>query len=372
MKENKKAKKIICITVLIVLVVFLIGNGVAYSKWKTNIFSWVLEKTKAKDNNVEAEPEKVSLNTYSSVLEKIGIQKEYDEIKTNVNQAVENNGVRITLLDCGYDSNRFIVGYKVEDLEGKIKAINEKYKSKLTDDVASGDIYDSMIFWGEYTFYTDKGQKEVNPDENMGAPNDSSISEQISDTEFVIYDTVTISEINWDGKITDVDINLKVLSFLGREDDIRGNWGYKVTELDDKYADISICLLDVHKRIDNKLTINSIRIENTGIFGNIYINYPGKDEDDRVYLFKIVNKNNKRLGEFCLAMAEDVTEPKAYKYLSKLEENEEYKILVYNNENYDDIQEGKVQPIYTIPFIYQNNIHNYQPDDFNDDGFLLK
>lgn len=355
MKENKKTKKIICITVLIVLVVFLIGNGVAYSKGKTNIFSWVLEKTKVKENNVEAEPEKVSLNTYSSVLEKIGIQKEYDEIKTNVNQTVENNGVRITLLDCGYDSNRFIVGYKVEDLEGKIKAINEKYKSKLTDDVTSGYIYDSMFFLGEYTFYTDKGQKKVDPDDNI---EDSLISEQISDTEFVIYDTVVISEINWDGKITDVDINLKELSFLGKEDDIRGNWRYKATKLNDKYADISICLLDIHKRIDNELTINSIRIENSGIFGKIYINYSTKYKVDRAYLFKIANKNNKRLGEFCLETAQDSTEPRAYKDLSKLEENEEYNILVYNNDNYDDIQEGTVQPIYTIPFIYQNNIHN--------------
>lgn len=114
MKENKKTKKIICITVLIVLVVFLIGNGVAYSKGKTNIFSWVLEKTKAKDNNVEAEPEKVSLNTYSSVLEKIGIQKEYDEIKTNVNQAVENNGVKVMLLDIACDENYLVFGLNIQ------------------------------------------------------------------------------------------------------------------------------------------------------------------------------------------------------------------------------------------------------------------
>lgn len=343
--------KISQIAASLVVIVFLAGNGIAYARGRDNIYSWILNK--------------------------IGIQKEYEEVKTEINQTAESNGIRITLLDCAYDSNRFIACYKVEDLEGKIKAINEKYQSKLTDNV-SEDIYDSMFLEKNITFYTQNGQQEINPDADMGSPLNSAISKQISDTEFIIYDTVVLSERNWDGKLTNVDIDLWCISYLGYKDGmegldhIRGNWAFKVTELEDKYKDTSTCLLDVHKKIDNKneFTVNSIRIENSGIIGNIFINYSINNEDEGAYIFRVINKNNEVLGEFYLSIPECGIEPIPYKYLSKLEDNEEYKIVIYRDENYDDIKAGKVQPIYTIPFTFENNIHNFQTDELDECGML--
>lgn len=330
-KQSKfKLSKILSIAASLVVGIFLVGNGIAYAKGENNIYSWILEK--------------------------IGIQKEYEEIKTEINQTVESNGIKVTLIDCGYDSNRFIVGYKVEDLEGKIKNINKKYQSTLEDGVNSG-IYDSMYFSGDNTFYTDKGQKKVNPDDNMGLPDDYVMSEQISDTEFMIYETVVISEVDWDGKITDVDIQLKSLNFLAKDEQITGNWNFKVSNLNDKYKDISICTLNINKKIDDELIIGSIRVENSGIFGKIFIEYKTETEDsDDCYLFKVVDKDNKALGEFNLPIAEGMQEPIAYKYLSKLEENEKYKILIYNNDNYDDIKERKSNPITEIEFIYKKDV----------------
>ena len=88
-KELKKQRskfnfsRVLSLAASFVMAIFLAGNGVAYAKGEPNIYSWVLEK--------------------------IGIQKEYEEIKTDINKTVENNGVKITLLDAGYDKTSIIL-----------------------------------------------------------------------------------------------------------------------------------------------------------------------------------------------------------------------------------------------------------------------
>lgn len=93
-KELKKQRskfnfsRVLSLAASFVMAIFLAGNGVAYAKGEPNIYSWVLEK--------------------------IGIQKEYEEIKTDINQVAEVDEVKITLMDTGYDGNFFITGYKIE------------------------------------------------------------------------------------------------------------------------------------------------------------------------------------------------------------------------------------------------------------------
>ena len=67
MKKTKgkfNFSRVLSIAASFVMVIFLAGNGVAYAKGEPNIYSWILEK--------------------------IGIAKDYEEIKTNINKTAEN------------------------------------------------------------------------------------------------------------------------------------------------------------------------------------------------------------------------------------------------------------------------------------------
>lgn len=298
-------------------------------------------------------------DSYSLILEKIGIQKGYEEIKTEVNQTVEDNGIRITLMDCGYDSSRFILCYKVEDLEGKIKAINDEYQSKLEEGV-NGTIYDSMYLEGYSKFYTENETVE-NPDADMGK-DIILLSNKISDTDFIVYQEIIISEYIWNGTISKVDIKLECLNFLGENKSIEGNWQFFIEQLNDKYKEGNYCKLNVSKQIDDNLYIESIVVNNLGMFGTlgqIQFSYDESrnEENNGDYLIRVVDENNDIIGEFDLPIGQIKTgeSPIVYKYMSELKNNKDYKILIYNNENYDDIESGKEEPISTIDFMYNEN-----------------
>ncbi len=99
-EENKskyKLSRVLSLVALFVLIVFLIGNGISYAMGGTNIYSWILEKigtSKEYEENEEHE--------------------EYEESKTDINQVVEKNGVKVTLRDIAYDTNFLIMGYMFE------------------------------------------------------------------------------------------------------------------------------------------------------------------------------------------------------------------------------------------------------------------
>ena len=121
-RKTKKVKttfrwnKLVSMAASITTLAFLAGNGVAYAVGAPNIYSWVLNK--------------------------VGIQKEYEEVKQEVNQTVESNGVKITLLDCGYDTDWFMAGYKVEGIN-----------------YVKGD---NITILADYIFYTEENNKIVN------------------------------------------------------------------------------------------------------------------------------------------------------------------------------------------------------------------
>ena len=312
-KQVKKQKgkfnfsRVLSLAASFVMAIFLVGNGVAYAKGEPNIYSWVLEK--------------------------IGIKKEYEEIKTEINQTVENNGLKITLIDCAYDSNKFLICYKIEDIEGKIKDINEEYQTKLKEGITD-NIYDSIILDGDSIFYTDKNEIVTNPDSEMGKEYEI-LSKQISDTEYIVYQTLILSEHEWRGTIESVDIKLKQLYFMVEDLYLFGDWQFKLDNLSDKYKNVNCLKLNVDKQIDNQLKLNSIIINNSGMFGALErIEFSYKEEQyeedfGKNYILKVLDNKNNVIGEFELITSQMKSgdSPLVYQYMSELKNNEEYKIL---------------------------------------------
>ena len=134
-KEIKKSKnkfnfsRILSLAASFVMTIFLAGNGVAYAKGEPNIYSWILEK--------------------------VGIQKEYEEIKTEVNKTVESDNIEITLIDLGYDSNSLIIGLKIKDKEGKFKTTPSNKRNEFESEQEYIQyVIDNMIFSEYYEIFT--------------------------------------------------------------------------------------------------------------------------------------------------------------------------------------------------------------------------
>lgn len=335
-KQGKfKLSKILAIAASLIIVVFLAGNGVAYAMGANNIYTWILQS--------------------------IGIQQEnYDEVKTEVNKTVENNGIRVTLLDCAYDADTFICAYKVEDLEGKIRNINKKYQESLEPDVVS-NIYDQMYFEGNYKYYIDVNQDKAY---TLFRGTMDVVSNQTSESEFIVYNLTDIpNELKDNRKISKIDIKLETLRVFGmNEGEIKGDWNFTIESLNDKYAQKRYCNVNVNKQLTDNTFVKNIIIENNGILGTLKLELDlGKtktDNDDNFYI-RVLDKENKIKGKFnidiaqCWERSKEFVSPinDGYKYLPNLNENEEYKILIYINEDYEKIENGTAKP-YTMDFIY--------------------
>ena len=208
-------------------------------------------------------------------------------------------------------------------------------------------------------FYTDKNEIVTNPDSEMGKEYEI-LSKQISDTEYIVYQTLILSEHEWRGTIKSVDIKLKQLYFMVEDLYLFGDWQFKLDNLSDKYKNVNCLKLNVDKQIDNQLKLNSIIINNSGMFGALErIEFSYKEEQyeedfGKNYILKVLDNKNNVIGEFELITSQMKSgdSPLVYQYMSELKNNEEYKILIYNNENYDNIEFGKEQSIDIISFTY--------------------
>ena len=147
-KQNKKFNfsRVLSLAASFVMAIFLAGNGVAYAYGMPNIYSWVLGK--------------------------IGIQEEYEEIKTEINQTVEveavqeyfggakNYKVKMALKDIGYDNNLLITGWTIEcaelmemftqyegqDIEEIKSEIEDTLELELKININNGDIIYNYLF----------------------------------------------------------------------------------------------------------------------------------------------------------------------------------------------------------------------------------
>lgn len=139
-KEKKKFHSYAGIKIASILIVsaMILGNAFSYATDNENIFSWILNK--------------------------IGIFREYDEEKNNVNITKESNGISLTLTDYGIDKNTLIIGYNLK-LDQKEEFIEKLFNNSKI--VNGTDVY---------------GLEDKNTE----------LFYKVSDTEYNIYELYTI------------------------------------------------------------------------------------------------------------------------------------------------------------------------------------
>lgn len=239
-KELNKQKgkfnfsRVLSLAASFVMAIFLAGNGVAYAKGEPNIYSWVLEK--------------------------IGIQKEYEEIKTDINKTVENNGVKITLLDAGYDKNYLVVGYKIQSEEEFFRDMEQKIEG--------------IRIWDNYLLQGRDGTIIGEFDSMMG---DHYIVNKVSEKEYILYSFKDISGLEIKVKELNLSVNINTIEGIDingewiEDAEIKGEWEISQASISFGNTDYKEYVIDIDKTINEELRINSIRIINTKMFSSIYL-----------------------------------------------------------------------------------------------------
>ena len=234
-KQNRKFNfsRVLSLAASFIVVIFLAGNGVAYAKGEPNIYSWILEK--------------------------IGIAKNYEEIKININKTVENNGVKITLLDAGYDKNYLVVGYKIQSEEGLFEDIEQDIKG--------------IRIWEHYMLQDEDGTIIGGLDYRITPY----IVNKISEKEYILYSFKNISDLDIKGK--ELNLSVTIYTIEGTDSsgewiedaEIKGKWEFIQESIG--YADTSYeeYFIDMDKTINEELEIEDIRVINTKMFSAIYV-----------------------------------------------------------------------------------------------------
>ena len=362
-KELKKQRskfnfsRVLSLAASFVMAIFLAGNGVAYAKGEPNIYSWVLEK--------------------------IGIQKEYEEIKTNINQTIESDGIEIKLIDLGYDANSLIIGFEIKDNGGKFKYLNSVSEEFLREHGFNNKyeyiktMYRSILFNEYYEIFTDNnetrvlgytqdindGQATIKFSDMIGKRFEAeNIMEQISENSYILYKVIDISDvIETDEQITGINIYIDGIHSNQKFDngvdtiDSNGDWYFKVENLTKVENEYTQHLIMIEEQIDEVLKINAIEIKNSKVFDIIRFDTDVtvvKDgykiaRDDVLYYSKLVDKENNVIGE-----VEDTSLSFCYR-INNLDINKEYRLEIYKvfigedkDYNYDKYLEGNLEPIY--------------------------
>lgn len=196
-KQSKfKLNKVLSLAASFVIVVFLAGNGIAYAKGEDNIYSWILNK--------------------------IGMQKEYEEKSQEIKINAISNETNIEVESAMINEEIVMVCYKINTnvpLKGKIYLFGNKYLN------INNKKYDV-----EY--------------ENINIERENStLSEKINENEYKVYEIykledneiaesvnleVNISLIADEEKVYsstfDIDKDIEVERF---ENEIEGKWNFK-------------------------------------------------------------------------------------------------------------------------------------------------
>lgn len=217
-KQTKfKLSKVLSLAASLIVIIFLVGNGVAYAKGEENIYSWILNK--------------------------MGIQKEYEEIKTEINQIVEveatqenaeeikNYKVKMSLKDIGYDNNLLIAGWTIEcpkliemftQYEGQeIKETKNTIEDTLELDLNININNEDVI----YNYSLPEGEEAI--------INSYRMTKCLSDNEILIYEIFILDDLEID-KIRSMEININSIieSFTdGAWNVADGNWKFAVKDI---------------------------------------------------------------------------------------------------------------------------------------------
>ena len=357
MKEENKNKyklsKVLSLAASFVLIVFLIGNGISYAMGGANIYSWILEK--------------------------IGISKEYEETKTDINQVVEKNGVKVTLMDMAYDTNFLIMGYMFETEDLCQKSYNLGYY-QINQDVKDQNkvIVNMLQNCAEIEFQAkiSDGKNETYignySDSNSGFKLESddicyldkiqTFARVISKNELVLYVVADISKYQFDDTANiEIIINKLGMNMVDAMPPIfEGEWNFTVnnlnkglTENKDYKPQNAIAEFEIEKEygwaIDSttgekqyydepmlvvtegelgKVTISNIQISKIGTIIKMKTNFENGtmvDESIKVprYAFDLIDSQGNLLLE------KEMVYNNGTFFTQKLNENENYTINIY-------------------------------------------
>ena len=357
MKEENKNKyklsKVLSLAASFVLIVFLIGNGISYAMGGANIYSWILEK--------------------------IGISKEYEETKTDINQVVEKNGVKVTLMDMAYDTNFLIMGYMFETEDLCQKSYNLGYY-QINQDVKDQNkvIVNMLQNCAEIEFQAkisdEKNETYIgnysDPDSGFKLKSDDicyldkiqTFARVISKNELVLYVVADISKYQFDDTANiEIIINKLGMNMVDAMPPIfEGEWNFTVnnlnkglTENKDYKPQNAIAEFEIEKEygwaIDSttgekqyydepmlvvtegelgKVTISNIQISKIGTIIKMKTNFENGtmvDESIKVprYAFDLIDSQGNLLLEKEMVYNDGTF------FTQKLNENENYTINIY-------------------------------------------
>ena len=355
-EENKskyKLSKVLSLAASFVLIVFLIGNGISYAMGGANIYSWILEK--------------------------IGISKEYEESKTDINQVVEKNGVKVTLMDMAYDTNFLIMGYMFETEDLCQKSYNLGYYQIDQNVQDKNKVIVNMLQNSaaiEFQAKISDGQNETYignySDSNSGFKLESddicyldkiqTFARVISKNELVLYVVADISKYQFDDTANiEIIINKLGMNMVDAMPPIfEGEWNFTVnnlnkglTENKDYKPQNAIAEFEIEKEygwaIDSatgekqyydepmlvvtegelgKVTISNIQISKIGTIIKMKTNFENGtmvDESIKVprYAFDLIDSQGNLLLEKEMVYNDGTF------FTQKLDENENYTINIY-------------------------------------------
>ena len=229
--ENKNKFIKVLILAVVVILIFLIVNTVLYANGSANI--------------------------YSLILEKAGTSKEYEETKTDINQVVEKNGVKLTLMDVAYDTKFLIMSYMFEtenlcqktydlgyyqidpDVQNKEEVIENMLQT------TAGIYFQAQIVDGENKFYignytdSNSGFKLQNDEIDLSNKIQTS-AKVISKDKLALYMVVDISKYTL-SDIINIEIIVKNLGMQFEEAQppiFEGEWNFTVNNLNKGLTEI--------------------------------------------------------------------------------------------------------------------------------------
>lgn len=334
-KEVKKQKskfnfsRVLSLAASFVMAIFLAGNGVAYAKGEPNIYSWILER--------------------------IGMPSGYQDIKTDINQIVEEDDVKITLIDGGLSNNSFELVYMIES-EGLFE-------------------YDEVIF---DSIIEVSANKEVYKEGYTDMLYEYSTSESIiSNNKAVIHRSYAIAGNNLEGKQIDLNIKIsRVGSFksdigfdekgqpIQYKDKSENIWEFDVENFESKKLQYESYVVVSQKKIDDRLTINSLSIEDSALYSNVFCDLyaQGYKEEHTEYCMQILDTKGNIIFESGLCMMEEGYNNINGRTLERIKIEQEYIVNIYESNYY--IENEEMETILIDTFNINLNEHNKAKERF--------
>lgn len=301
-QEKDKGRKIfakyIHIAAVVLMVLFLGSNVMAYIQGKDNIFSFILGK--------------------------FHIQEEYEKESKEINLVKESNGTKITIKDIAVDNSFFVIGYQIEtkkELENNLFLIED---IKIKDNEKQITITNASL-----------GDKETKQS-----------VQKIGENTYIIYEIYFIENICHTQKNFQVDIKISQIQIYEKEsgnyfmkDKIEGNWDFSIcldesknTSKAEEYIleNVKILLKD-----NQELEIVNIQLSNIATLITTYT-------EEQEYQFLTLEIRDKAGNILLTKDTQKIENGISKVFTRKIDEQEELRILVYEKDSENLLGEGEL------------------------------